>query len=641
MKKLRDVMLAREENEEIVLGNAALVRAMVEAGTRVVTSYPGSPTPEIAEAIRSIPREERPFYFEFSTNEKVATEVAFGASINGHLSTAFFKSVGLNVAADTFVQLSLMELIGGMVIVLGDDPGANSSQNEQDNLHYSRLSYTPVLEPSTPQEVYEMYKEAAGISQQENMPIILRLTTHVCHAKEKVSFGSWNPVEFDDRPQFAPENGPYVPITDTVFPMKRRALNRREKVSHMVRERGLNKIEDNDNKSRGIITSGVPHQSLLDVLERAEREGVSAGRPDILKLGAVQPLNEREIKEFLQEHDEVKILEELDAVLEKEIKALAFDENIDVDIIGKQDIEDWIGEYTPDKVAEVLHKSWPDLIPDEAVTAQKKRESPLAPRPPQMCPGCGHRSAFHPIKKALEEQDITVADIGCHTLGWLPPYNMGEVLLCMGHSTGTGSGLSLFNDERNVVAFIGDSTLYHAGMPGIVNAVFNDHDLTLVVMENNTTAMTGHQNNPSSGGNFNEPVDDIPIQELLEGMGVDDITGVDTYNQSKLKELIEDAVEREGFNVVIAHHPCMLKFTREQRRQGEYRDRNVRIDQEECAQIYECVQDFACPTFQKEEDGTIWVHEDLCIGDGSCLQTCPTRAIEFVPEDEAGGESHE
>ncbi|SDM29372.1 thiamine pyrophosphate-dependent enzyme [Halarsenatibacter silvermanii] len=635
MKKMKDVLLAREENEEIVIGNTALVRAMVEAGTRVVTSYPGSPTPEIAEDIRSMPREDRPFYFEFSTNEKVAAEVAFGASVNGSLSTVFFKSVGLNVAADSFVQLGLMELIGGMVIVLGDDPGANSSQNEQDNLHYSKLSYTPVLEPSTPQEVYEMYQEAAEISRQEKMPIILRLTTHVCHAKEKVAFGSWNPVEFDDRPQFAPENGPYVPITDKVFPMKRRALQKREKIRNMVRERNLNKVEDNNNDRRGIITGGVPHQSLLDILEQVEGK-----RPDILKLGAVQPLNHKDIIEFLQEHKEVKILEELDAVLEEEIKSLAFDEGISTEIIGKQGIEDWMGEYTPDKVAKVLHRTWPDLIPDRLVEVQKERESPLEPRPPQMCPGCGHRSAFHPIKKALREKDITVADIGCHTLGFLPPYNMGEVLLCMGHSPGTGSGMSLYNDERRVVAFIGDSTLYHAGMPGIVNAVFNDHDLTLVVMENNTTAMTGHQNNPSSGGNFNEPTEAIPIKELLAGMGVDDISKIDTYNQQGLQELIEEKVDEEGFNVVIASHPCMLKFTREQRRKGDYRDRNVRIDQEKCAQIYECVQDFACPTFQKEEDGTIWAHEDLCIGDGSCLQTCPTRAIEFVRE-ETGGDGDE
>ena len=187
-----EMLLTKPPFEEIVMGNTALVRAMVEAGTRVVTSYPGSPTPEIATAILSIPKPERPFYFEFSVNEKVATEVAYGAAVNGHLSTVFFKSVGLNVASDTFVQLSLVNIIGGMVIVLGDDPGANSSQNEQDNRHYARMTYTPVFEPANPTEVYHFYKAAAKLSQENHMPVILRLTTHVCHAKEKVTFQSWD-----------------------------------------------------------------------------------------------------------------------------------------------------------------------------------------------------------------------------------------------------------------------------------------------------------------------------------------------------------------------------------------------------------------------------------------------------------------
>ncbi len=191
MKYLGDMLLRKEPFEEIVMGNTALVRGMIEAGTRVVTSYPGSPTPEIAIAIKSIPQDRRPFYFEFSTNEKVATEVAFGAAVNGHLSTVFFKSVGLNVASDSFVQLSLMNIIGGMVVVLGDDPGANSSQNEQDNRHFAYMSYTPVIEPSNPTEVYTFYKEAARIAQEKKMPVILRLTTHVCHAKEKVVFSGW------------------------------------------------------------------------------------------------------------------------------------------------------------------------------------------------------------------------------------------------------------------------------------------------------------------------------------------------------------------------------------------------------------------------------------------------------------------
>ena len=204
MKKMGEMLLTRRPFSEIVMGNTALVRAMIESGTRVVTSYPGSPTPEIAAAIAALPSEERPFYFEFSTNEKVATEVAYGAAVNGHLSTVFFKSVGLNVAADTFVQLNLMNIIGGMVVVLGDDPGANSSQNEQDNRHYAHLSYTPVFEPADPGEAYTFYKAAAKLAQEQRMAVILRLTTHVCHAKAKIQFEGWDPHPLDKTPRFGP-----------------------------------------------------------------------------------------------------------------------------------------------------------------------------------------------------------------------------------------------------------------------------------------------------------------------------------------------------------------------------------------------------------------------------------------------------
>lgn len=619
MKTFEDFLLKKEEVSEIVIGNTALVRGMIEAQTRVITSYPGSPMPEAAEAIRGIPKEKRPFYFEFSTNEKVATEIAFGASINGHLSTVFFKSVGLNVAADSFVQLSLMDLKGGMVVVIGDDPGANSSQNEQDNRHYAHLSYIPVFEPSTPQEVYEMYKKAAKVSKEKHMPVILRLSTHVCHAKEKVDFSSWEKSEFDKKPRFSSENENYVPITSTVFPMKRRALQRLDEFRDYADNSSINKIISNES-NKGIISMGVPYLSLRDVLEEVE------DKPDILKLGIIYPLPRRKIIDFLENHKEVKILEELDNVLEKELKVIAFEENIDVKIIGKKDIEDWINEYTPDKVYKVLEKTWPDLLDKRDL---EKYTSSLENRPPQLCPGCGHRSAFYAIKQVLSEDDITVADIGCHTLGYLPPYNMGEALLSMGHSTSTGTGLSLFNDSRKVISFLGDSTMFHAGLPGIANAVFNDHNLTLVIMENGTTAMTGHQNHPGSGENFNKEGNKIEIVETLKGLGVKNIYKVDTYAQAKLKEKMKEALDDDGFSVVIATHPCMLKFTREARRSGTYKDNKAIIDQDECKNIHECVSDFACPSFQKEEDGTIWVHDDLCIGDGSCFQTCPVSAIKM------------
>ncbi|MCK5516916.1 MAG: indolepyruvate ferredoxin oxidoreductase, partial [Desulfobulbaceae bacterium] len=321
MKNMGDMLLRKPPFKEIVMGNTALVRAMVESGTRVVTSYPGSPTPEIATAIASIPLNQRPFYFEFSTNEKVATEVAFGAALNGHLSTVFFKSVGINVAADTFVQLSLLNIIGGMVVVLGDDPGANSSQNEQDNRHFAYLSYTPILEPANPTEVYSYYKEAAVLSRQLGKVIILRLTTHVCHAKEKVAFAEWHPAEADDSPKFNSKNGPYIPLVSSVAPMKKRALTQLGEIETWVDKRHLH-TRINNSSRRGIITSGLVYLSLLEILEEAQ------DKPDILKLAMVYPVPQRTITEFLKSHDEVKVLEELDDELERSIKAIAYDQQI-------------------------------------------------------------------------------------------------------------------------------------------------------------------------------------------------------------------------------------------------------------------------------------------------------------------------
>ena len=620
MKKMGDMLMTREPFSEIVMGNTALVRAMVEAGTRVVTSYPGSPTPEIAQAIGSIPADRRPFYFEFSANEKVATEVAYGAAVNGHLSTVFFKSVGLNVAADTFVQLSLMNIIGGMVVVLGDDPGANSSQNEQDNRHFARLSHTPVLEPADPEEVYAHYLAAATLSRDRQMPVVLRLTTHVCHAKQKVAFGPWPPGPVDDTPRFDRANGPYIPIASAVFPMKRRALARLDEAEAFGERPELNRLVAGEDRTRGILTMGLPFLSAMDVLENV------TGRPDVLKIGMVHPFPRKTVQAFLSSHDEVLVLEELDDVLETAVKALAFDGRISLTILGKQTAEDRVGEYTPDKVRDILHRTWPKIVPAGPAAGPLPRQVP--DRPAQMCPGCGHRSAFHAIRTALADTDITVADIGCHTLGFLPPYRVGELLMCMGASTGMASGLSLFNDSRKAVAFLGDSTFFHAGLPGLVNAVFNNHAVTVILMENGTTAMTGHQDHAASGHNFNAPTDRIPVRQVLEGLGVRHIFEADTYQQSRLADLVRQAVAIDEPSVVIARHPCMLKFTREQRRREDSQRRRVDIDQAACDRRHVCVESFACPTFYREADGTIRINPDLCIGDGSCLQTCPSSAIE-------------
>ncbi len=631
MKDMGRMLLQKEAFEEIAIGNTAIARAIIESGVRVVTSYPGSPTPEIAEALKAIPKEDRPFYFEFSTNEKVATEVAFGAAINGNLAVVFFKSVGLNVAADSFVQLSLMDITGGLVVILGDDPGANSSQNEQDNRHYCHLSYTPVLEPASAQEAYLMFKQAASLAAEFRTVVVLRLTTHVCHAKQKIKFDArvsgmdWKPETAV--PLFNPEASNYIPIAATVFPLKRRALERLRKIEDRISPLKLDLVINNNNKRRGIIVAGLPFASVMDVIADL------GNKPDILKLGCVYPLDRKLILKFLSAHDEVKILEELDPILEKEIKSLAYDNALKTCILGKSTIDELMGEYTPGKVAGILRDTWADLFPK--ATGASARQDILKPRPPQMCPGCGHRSAFYAIKKALRPEDISVADIGCHTLGYLPPLSMGKVLLSMGHSVSTASGLALHNSARRVICFMGDSTFFHAGLPGIANAVYNCHDVVLVVMENGTTAMTGHQDHPGVGRNFNGDTGKISVRAALEGLGVTNIREVDAYKQAELTAMTTAALAEKGFKVIIAKHPCMLKLTREARRKPGWTARRVKVDGQTCTRLHECVERFACPSFQRGIDGGVTVSHELCIGDGSCRQTCESEAI--VPDSRDGG----
>jgi indolepyruvate ferredoxin oxidoreductase, alpha subunit len=626
MKIMGDMLLQKRAFSELVMGNTALVRAMVESGTRVVTSYPGSPTPEIAAAIGSMEPEARPFHFEFCVNEKVATEVAYGAAVNGRPSVVFFKSVGLNVAADTFVQLNHMDIPGGMVVVLGDDPGAHSSQNEQDNRHLARLSYTPMLEPATPGEVYSFFLALAETARRLRMAVILRLTTHVCHATERVSFNELSLKPPDDTPVFHGSAGEHIPIGAMVAKMKARALKRLSSAGAAISEFNLHRLEKGDHPSRGIITAGLPFLSVLDALSGADT------RPDILKLETVHPLNRSLIEDFLRSHDHVLVLEELDDFIEQGVKSIAFDMKAKAAVSGKNTVEDWIGEYTPHRVRMLLHRTWPDMVTEPR---QMPEAAPVPPRFPQMCPGCGHRSAFHAIGKVLKESDISVADIGCHTLGFLPPYRIGQLLMSMGASTGIAQGLSIFNDERRVLAFLGDSTFFHAGIPGLINAVFNNHKLTLVLMENGTTAMTGHQEHPGTGRNFDGPTGRIPIRSVLEGLGITDIAEVDTYSQAELSKAVEKALTAPGVSVVIARHPCMLKFAREQRRKKGYTPRHVQVDGSRCTLVRECIDTFGCPSFTRNaENGSVSTNPDLCIGDGSCIQTCPTHAIAAEKEKE-------
>lgn len=624
MKNIGNILLQKNAFSEIMIGNSAVVRGMIEAGVEVVTAYPGSPTPEIADAAAAVLKNEPVFYFEYSTNEKVAAEVAFGASINGRLSVVFFKSVGLNVASDSVVQFSLLEPAGGLVLILGDDPGANSSQNEQDNRHFARMAGIPVFEPADPQQAYQMFVEAASISRENKMPVILRMTTHVCHAKGRINFGERPNLTRSKKPDFRPSFGEYIPLTSAVAPMKMRAMNKLGVVRSAAEISKFNILKENGS-SRGIIISGLASLSLNDLLSEADFQ------PDVLVLGIIWPLPVELISDFCERHDEVLIIEELDNFIEHEIKAEAFDRGLKLRITGKTKPEDFIGELIPGRLRSFLNSKWPDLGIKTSV-GHTEVKSDFSPRPAQMCPGCGHRSAFYAIKKALGPDDITVADIGCHTLGYMKPYEIGTVLLSMGHSNGTGAGLSLYNNSRPVVTFLGDSTFFHAGLPGIINAVRNNHNITLIIMENGTTAMTGHQDHAGSSLKDSGGKKQISIKAVLEGLGVEHISQTDTYNQKKLTEAVKAAVEFKGFSVVIASHPCMLKHTKENRHKGIDIDRHAFIS-DDCVNSKDCISKFGCPSFSVDKKiGSIKVNPELCIGDGSCLQVCPTSAISIRKE---------
>ncbi len=607
----------------LAMGNEAVARAMIEVSTRVITTYPGSPVPEIATTLNLIAPEHRDFYFESSTNEKVALEVATGGSLNGHLSTVFFKSVGLNVASDSLIQLSMLELIGGLVVILGDDPGANSSQNEQDNRIWARMSYIPMLEPGSPTEAYQMYKEAAALAKRQRGPVFLRLTTHVCHAREVVQFAAMSGEEPDWTPRFDANNGPYWPIAAAVFPLKRKALQKLQAYEALAEESPLNRVlaphgvAPVDSKRLGVISAGIPAYSVLENIDQA------GATVDLLKLGITYPLPSQKILAFLEAHDEVVILEELERVLEGEIKALAYDNSVKCRILARPDWDQVMGEFDPVRSYKLLAGFWPKAFEPRDFP---EPSAEVVPRPPQLCPGCGHRSAFHAVKKAIESDTITVADIGCHSLGSLPPYNMGEVLLCMGHSVSTGAGLAVKNDTRKVVSFLGDSTMFHAALPGIINAIIYNHNVTLVLLDNGTTAMTGHQARHGSG----EIGDKIPIIGLLETLGVQKILDVDSYNQRKLIAYVQEANAHEGFAVVIARHPCMLKFTRASRKKSPgLKLPKIAVNPEQAADALPAMEQFGCPTFQRTEDDQVGVSEDLCIGCGSCIMSAAPGTLKI------------
>lgn len=621
-----DQLLGTTDGVINVMGNYGFVRGMIESGVQVASCYPGSPTAEMANALMAI-AEKADIYFEISTNEKVALEVAATSAIVGRPSVCWMKSVGLNVASDTAVQLAYLTMPGGLVVILGDDPGHLSSQNEQDNRYYSRIGYLPFLEPATPQEAKDFFKLAMRLSQKYSAPVFLRTTTRTCHQTGPVTLESINRTTMEAKwdNQLMGHDGGYIPLPGTFPPMKKKALENIEKFRRELDNDLINKklrVGSGSPELR-IITYGHTFQATVSALEHMN---VSA---EILKLGMTHPVPRDVILEFIGSSEKIFVFEELDPVIEKEIKLLCFDNGLKTKIVGKSgqpdEIELMIGEYDPTRMVKIISTH----LGLESGPIFEESSIPVPVRSPQLCPGCGHRTAFFAAKKAMgkEKEAFSMADIGCYSLGFLPPYRLGNLLYCMGSGAPAASALSRAFPDEPVLSFVGDSTFFHAAMPGIVNAVYNKHRQVIMVMDNGITAMTGHQPNPNSGFGARGESERILIDNVLKSFGVKFVERVPSYDVAKVEDALKRAFEFAhspdgGVAVVIQDEPCALRRSRMEKKAGVLAN-PLRIDHTICKNIQNCLKKFACPAIESSDDGKVQINTDLCIGCASCVQTCP------------------
>jgi len=574
--------------KEFLSGNEAVARGAYEAGVLFARAYPGTPSTEILESIAKYEEVDA----AWSVNEKVALEAAAGAAYCGARSIACMKHVGLNVASDPFMTLAYTGIEAGLVIVGADDPGAHSSQNEQDNRHYARFAGVPLLEPSSPQEAYEFTKIAFQISEEFDTPVLLRLTTRVSHSKGVVELGQRQ--ESSIRRGIRKKAEKYVMVPKYARVRHKILRERLKRLAEYAENTPLNRWEKGSEKL-GIITSGVVYGYVREVFPEAS----------VLKLGLSYPLPENLIRKFAESVEELWVIEELDRVLEMEVRALG------IDVKSKPD-EFMLGELTPDDVRAIVEGG----------------ERPIPPaggRRPVMCPGCPHRGVFWVLSKL---KLYVMGDIGCYTLGALPPLSALHTCLCMGAGVSGMSGARSVvpEEEKNkVVAVIGDSTFVHSGITGLVEAVYNKTGGTIIIMDNSTTAMTGGQAHPGTGitlkGGKTHKLD---FKRLAEAIGVEEVFVVDPYNLEDVEEKIKKTLESEGVSLIIASRECVLL--------NRVKFGVCFVDEELCRRCGVCLK-LDCPAIIKEEDGRIHIDELLCNGCGLCMQVCPFDAIKKEAND--------
>ena len=617
-----DIIEDKPGKQVLLLGNEAITRGAIEAGIDVATTYPGTPSSEIADTFSKIAKyfikqKKTPsFYFEYSTNEKVALEVAGASSISGLRSLTCMKHVGLNVASDTFMTYMYIGTRGGHIIVSADDPSCHSSQNEQDNRYYAIFSGAPMLEPSTPQEAKEMTRLGFGISEQLKSPILLRTSTRLNHIRGPITFEKIKKPKkkgkFEKNPMWVTTPA----IARARHPELLKMLEQAEKISE---KSNFNRVINiGKPKDWGIVTSGV---SFNYVKEAAEDLKLNV---KILKLGMTHPLPKKMCIDFIKSCKNIIVVEELEPILENQFKQMIYDIGDSVKIYGKSTGHfSRLFEYNPDIVINALCKI---LSLKNTKIIPKNTNIKLPRRPPALCPGCPHRATYYAAKKAQPKGVIYPTDIGCYTLGREKPLEMADLLLCMGSNAGTAGGLAVATDEK-VISFMGDSTFFHSGIPPLINVVHHNHDVVISVLDNRTTAMTGHQPHPGTDfDGMGRPAKKILVEDVVKGCGIQHIEITNPDEIKKTTEAFKRALEFKGPSVVVSKSPCIILENRDKRKRGEQIP-VYEIDQEKCRRCKTCIGRFGCPALYFGKDESVNIDPQQCNGCGHCAIICPFGAI--------------
>lgn len=602
-------------HQEFLMGNQAIALGALAAGVRLVAGYPGTPSTEVLETVAKNRQENT--YVEWSVNEKSAMEVGAGAAYTGARTMVTMKQVGLNVAADPLMSLEYIGVKGGMVILVADDPGPISSQTEQDTRHFARFSKLPCFDPSTVQEAYDMVQEAFEYSEKYGTPVFFRSTTRVSHGYASIQVKDVEEYKNVEPEGFVKDTKRWVIFPKLSYQAHINIEARNEELAKVFSQYKRNLLipAENDCKElkKGIATGGFNYTYVTEAM-------ANLGQLRELKVSTPHPFPEQLAVEFLTGLEEVLCIEELDPVIERELIYIAGKYHLPVKILGKlsHHVKN-SGENTRDSVLADIAAFMGRQLPEQGEKEQAVPVPELPVRPPVLCAGCPHRASFYAVKKAMQgRKTIFCGDIGCYTMGNAMPLDMVDTCLCMGAGLGIAQGVGHIEPDTSCFAFVGDSTFFAAAIPGVVNAVYNQAEMTLVVLDNSTTAMTGHQPHPGTGHTMmGEVVAKVNIEAVLQGIGVTAVETVNPLDLAKSIEVVRKMAGLPGVKAIIFKYPCIAIAKPEGK---------MAVDIDKCVGCRKCIREIGCPGLIIR-DGQVTIDESLCTGCGLCSQICPFEAI--------------